>query len=100
VYDIGKAFSRVFRLHNPLVNASLEELINMYYESYIGELSERQKDLIRLNEVLYSIREYARSKSRGVVYEPWPSYESTGDGIKRNREMAKNSTKWFYKNYL
>lgn len=100
VYDIGKAFSRILRLHETLTNYGFKELMDIYYNHYKGDLSYRQKRLIRLNDVLYSIREYARAKSWNQVYEPWPSYESTGDGIKRHHQMAEDVKYWYKNNYL
>lgn len=98
-YDVGKMFSCILRLYSPLTSYSTDELFNMYFNMYKGHFSEDQKERIRLFESIYTIRAYGRVKGRNKMYKPWSLYESTGDGIKRYKDMAENVHIWFKSKY-
>lgn len=98
-YDVGKMFSCILRLYSPLTSYSTDELFNMYFNMYKGHFTKKQKERIRLFESIYTIRAYGRVKGRNKMYKPWSLYESTGDGIKRYKNMAENVHIWFESKY-
>lgn len=96
LYDFGKMFSCIIRLYSSLSNYTVDELYNMFYDSYKGEITERQKQGILLHDALYTIKAYGKHSKRNTMYKPWESYSLTGDGLERYDEMSKNVKDWYH----